>query len=108
MLTVVAFVVIVFLILLALFVITDLAVLPGKIARARSHPQADAVRVAGIVGLLSGIFWPFALVWAYYRPSVGTHIEPHASQENAELKARIAELEAQLAPGTAGEGGKPT
>lgn len=65
-------VVIVFLIFLALFVLTDLAVLPGRIARKRGHPQANAVQAAGIIGLITGVLWPFAFVWAYLEyPSDG-------------------------------------
>lgn len=46
-----------------------LASLPGKIARARGHAQADAVNVAGWLSLLTGFTtWPLALVWAYFRP----------------------------------------
>jgi hypothetical protein len=44
--------------------------LPGKIAADRDHPQADAIRVAGWLGLLTmGLFFPFALIWAYTRPT---------------------------------------
>jgi hypothetical protein len=44
--------------------------LPGKIAADRGHPQADAIRVAGWLGLLTmGLFFPFALIWAYTRPT---------------------------------------
>lgn len=64
-LMIVAGVVIVFLIFLVLFVLTDLAVLPGRIAHTRGHPQADAVQAAGIIGLITGFLWPFAFVWAY-------------------------------------------
>jgi hypothetical protein len=40
--------------------------LPGKVARERGHPQADAIAVAGWLGLLGfGVFWPLALIWAY-------------------------------------------
>jgi hypothetical protein len=46
-----------------------LASLPGKIAHARGHAQADAVNVAGWLSLLT-LFstWPLALIWAYVRP----------------------------------------
>jgi len=40
--------------------------LPGYIARARGHPHADAVSVAGWVTLIFGFaLWPVALIWAY-------------------------------------------
>jgi hypothetical protein len=46
-----------------------LASLPGKIARARGHAQADAVNVAGWLSLLTAFTtWPFVMVWAYFRP----------------------------------------
>ena len=44
-----------------------LAMLPGRIARQRNHPQHEAVNVAGWLGAIAlGVFWPLALVWAYY------------------------------------------
>ena len=48
-----------------------LARLPGKIAAQRGHPQAEAINVAGWLGALAmGVFWPFALVWAFTRPTL--------------------------------------
>jgi uncharacterized protein DUF3302 len=45
-----------------------LAMLPGKIAAQRGHPQAEAINVAGWLGALAfGVFWPLALVWAFTR-----------------------------------------
>ncbi|WP_261616126.1 DUF3302 domain-containing protein [Microbaculum marinisediminis] len=56
------------LLIAALVIWFVLAMLPGRIARARQHPQADAVNVAGWLGaLFGGIFWPLALVWAFYK-----------------------------------------
>ena len=50
-------------------VIVALAIWPGRTARARKHPYADAVNVAGWVGMLAGgVLWPLALVWAYSTP----------------------------------------
>lgn len=43
--------------------------LPGRIARQRHHPQADAIKVMGWLGLLTlGVVWAVALVWAYVAP----------------------------------------
>jgi len=59
-----------------------LASLPGKIAADRGHPQADAIRVAGWLGLLTmGLLFPIALIWAYTRPS--------GSEEIAELRQEL-------------------
>jgi hypothetical protein len=52
---------------LLLGLIVFIAILPGKIAKARLHPQAEAIAVCGWVGLPSGILWALALVWAYIR-----------------------------------------
>jgi hypothetical protein len=54
-----------------------LAGLPGKIARGRSHPQADAVNVAGYLSMLTLFtLWPAALIWAYCKPLNVTVVDP--------------------------------
>ncbi len=63
--------------------------MPGKIATNRGHPQADAIRVLGWIGVITlGLAWPVALVWAY------TRSEP---SHNDALRERIATLESELA-----------
>ncbi len=50
--------------------------LPGKIATARKHPQADAINVASWISLLTlGLLWPVAFVWAFieFKPSTSNH-----------------------------------
>jgi amino acid transporter len=49
----------------AIVAIVALGSLPGKIARQRSHPYAQAVTVAGWIGLIFLALWPLALIWAY-------------------------------------------
>ena len=64
--------------------------LPGQIARSRQHPQAEAVAVAGWVGLLAGgVLWPVALIWAFSRP-------PASDKTLRELRERVADLEARM------------
>lgn len=47
-----------------------LGMMPGKIARQRNHPQADAIAVCGWWGVITlGILLPVAWVWAYTNPS---------------------------------------
>jgi hypothetical protein len=57
------------LVVLTIFIIgvlIALAAWPGRTARARNHPFADAINVAGWVTILTGgVLWPLALVWAY-------------------------------------------
>lgn len=46
-----------------------LGMLPGRIARARNHPQADAITMCGWWGVLTmGLLLPLAFIWAYYDP----------------------------------------
>jgi hypothetical protein len=55
---------------LTVYLLLWLAGLPGRAARQRGHPQADAINVLGWLSLLT-LFatWPVALVWAYARPA---------------------------------------
>jgi hypothetical protein len=39
--------------------------LPGKIAIARKHPEAEAVNLMGWVGFLAIVPWIQALIWAF-------------------------------------------
>ncbi|WFB37225.1 DUF3302 domain-containing protein [Kiritimatiellota bacterium B12222] len=46
---------------------------PGKIAKARNHPQKDAIEVTSLLGLIIFPFWMFALIWAYSGAVVGEY-----------------------------------
>ena len=47
-----------------------LAIFPGKIAKQRNHPQADAINVCGWWGALTmGILSPVAFIWAFTNPT---------------------------------------
>ena len=46
-----------------------LGIMPGRIARDRNHPHADAVSVCGWWGVLTmGLLLPVAYIWAYCNP----------------------------------------
>lgn len=51
------------------YVVVVVGGLPGKIARQRNHPQAEAIAVCGWAGLITGVFWIIALVWAFTKPA---------------------------------------
>jgi hypothetical protein len=71
----IGFVILVLLFLIGIWIYVELAKFPGKRARERGHPQADAINVLSWIGLLFGaVPWLVALVWAYMRP-IGTAIE---------------------------------
>ena len=47
-----------------------LGMMPGRIARSRSHPQSDAIAICGWWGLLTlGLLLPLAFIWAYTLPT---------------------------------------
>ena len=71
-----------------------LAVFPGKIARQRNHPQADAINVCGWWGALTmGILSPVAFIWAYTNPASGLtgRDKPLAIPENENFGAENSE-----------------
>ena len=91
------------------YVIYRLGGLPGAIARARNHPQADAINICGWMGILTLVLWPLALVWAYVDRSKpltgGSATEPDNSALVAKLhdaRQRLAALEAALPQQRAG------
>ena len=63
-----ALVVIAVLIAAVILLVVKMGPLPGKIAKERGHPQADAITTLGWIGVITlGLAWPLALVWAYMR-----------------------------------------
>ncbi len=65
------FALIILIILVATFVgvFVFLAMWPGRVAKARNHPQAEAILVGGWVTLIAGaVLWPVVLIWAYLKP----------------------------------------
>lgn len=65
-----ALIVLFVLVISALAIWAMLGMLPGKIARERNHPQADAISMCGWWGAITlGILSPLAFIWAYTNPS---------------------------------------
>ena len=50
----------------AIAILVVIAALPGRIAAARSHPQAAAVNICGWLGLPTGVLWVVAMTWAFW------------------------------------------
>ncbi|WP_169798743.1 DUF3302 domain-containing protein [Falsihalocynthiibacter arcticus] len=42
--------------------------IPGKVAKARNHPQLDAIKISSYLGLLVFPLWILALIRAHFRP----------------------------------------
>src|SRR5262245_41458282 len=100
-----AIVVIVACIAAAVVIVVEIGGLPGRIARARGHPQAAAVAAAGWVGMATlGLLWPIAFIWAFLTPSHpapagtagGREQRPESGASLAQMQERIDSLEAAL------------
>lgn len=77
-----------------------LAMLPGRIARSRGHPQADAINVGGWLGaILGGVLWPVFFIWAFTKPIRAAGGAADMS-DVAALRKRLESLEARLAAKT--------
>jgi hypothetical protein len=69
-----------------------LAGLPGRIAIARKHPEAEAVKYLGYAGLLPTVYpWMQALIWAF-KPTDIVDIRRFPRQEAIETDKEIARL----------------
>lgn len=80
-----------FLILLSVIIIVvgiiKVHELPGEIAVCRKHPQADAIRICSLMGLIIFPFWMMALLWAYMRPVLQPVILETESGESNAIKS---------------------
>ncbi len=81
-----ALIVLIVLLLCGLAAWAAIGYFPGKIARDRGHPQAEAISVCGWMGALTfGILAPLAFVWAYTSPEAtltGAPRGPAGDNEN--------------------------
>jgi Zn-dependent protease with chaperone function len=67
--TKIGFVILVILVMIGAYIFIELGGMPGKTARERGHPQADAIAVLGWLGLLfGGVGWVIAMVWSRMQP----------------------------------------
>jgi hypothetical protein len=65
--------------------------LPGRIAIARKHPEAEAVYLMGWIGFLAVIPWIQALMWAFKPTDVVDlrHLPSETRRETEEMIARL-------------------
>jgi hypothetical protein len=80
-----------------------LAGLPGRIAIARKHPDAEAVKMMGYVGFLAAVPWIQAFIWAF-KPTEIVDIRRFPAAEAKGIDEEIARLSGKPAPTEA----KPT
>src|SRR6185503_21367419 len=65
--------------------------LPGRIAIARAHPEAEAVYLMGWVGFMAVVPWVQALAWAF-RPTAVIDIRYTPAERKRETDEMIARL----------------
>ncbi len=74
-LSIFALIILLILLVVAVAVWVMLGMMPGKIARQRNHPQAEAINVCGWWGVITmGLLLPIAWIWAYTNPA-GNNIQ---------------------------------
>jgi hypothetical protein len=74
-----------------------LAGLPGRIAIARKHPDAEAVKLMGWAGFLPVMPWIQAFIWAF-KPTDTVDIRRFPAQEAKAIDEEIARLSGKPAP----------
>jgi len=75
-----------------------IAGLPGRIALARNHPEAEAVKIMGWAGLLPTILpWIQAFIWAF-RPTDIVDIRRFPREETKALDEERKRLESDAGP----------
>lgn len=71
--------------------------LPGRIAIARKHPDADAINTMGWLGFLAVVPWMQAFMWAF-KPTNVVDIRYFPRQEQQNINEEIARLKGSETP----------
>lgn len=85
------FAVLALLVLAGLITVVWLAGLPGRIAIARKHPDAEAVKLMGYAGFLAAVPWIQAFIWAF-KPTDIVDIRRFPAAEAKSIDEEIARL----------------
>jgi len=84
-----------------------LAGLPGRIAIARKHPEAEAVKLLGYAGLLPTVYpWVQAFIWAF-KPTEVVDVRRFPRDEARALDEDIARLKGNAKPAPEPRDGAP-
>ena len=78
-------------------VIVLMAGLPGRIAIARKHPEAEAVQLMGFLGFLPVLPWVQAFIWAF-KPTEVVDIRRFPREERLATEADLARLKGETTP----------
>jgi hypothetical protein len=71
--------------------------LPGRIAIARKHPDADAINIMGWLGFLAVVPWMQAFMWAF-KPTQVVDIRYFPKQEQQNISEMIAGMKSAPTP----------
>lgn len=71
--------------------------LPGRIAVARKHPEAEAVKIMGFAGFLAVVPWIQAFIWAF-KPTDVMDIRSFPAEEATRIDEEIARLSGVTKP----------
>jgi len=74
--------------------------LPGRIAIARNHPEAEAVNLMGWIGFLAVVPWIQALIWSF-KPTQVIDLRYLPKEEQRETVAMIERLRGTTPPANA-------
>jgi Protein of unknown function (DUF3302) len=74
-----------------LVLVVLIAGLPGRIAIARKHPDAEAVKIMGWAGLLAVVPWMQAFIWAF-KPADTVDIRRFPKEEREAIAEGISHL----------------
>jgi hypothetical protein len=70
--------------------------LPGRIATARKHPDADAINIMGWLGFMAVVPWMQAFMWAF-KPTNVVDIRYFPKQEQENIDEMIAKMKGRTA-----------
>jgi len=79
--------------------------LPGRIAIARKHPDADAINMMGWLGFLAVVPWMQAFMWAF-KPTDVVDIRYFPRQEQQNIGEMLARMKGKTAPEEKPQGGE--
>ena len=71
--------------------------LPGRIAIARKHPDADAINTMGWLGFLAIVPWMQAFIWAF-KPTTVIDVRYFPKEEQQNIAEEITRLKGKSEP----------
>jgi hypothetical protein len=81
--------------------------LPGRIAIARKHPDAEAINIMGWLGFMAVVPWMQAFMWAF-KPTQVVDIRYFPKQEQQNIGEMLAQMKDSAAPKKKPEAKEPS